>query len=165
MDFNNVNSFATQTMASSRRGCLSSLPSELLVSVFCHLPSFKEAFVLSSTCHQMQDIWLNNVATIYEHLRRLNIPCERHARKVLALQGGPPAESRITSARDVIQMMRNRNEVERATRTFECQIHYRIVFRNSHARERCDLAPLQHPPHLTALNDHGSPAPTTSFGF
>ena len=142
-----MGSSAGQTI-DGHRGPLWSCPDEILTSVFCHLPSFHEAFVLSSTCHLMQEVWMDNVETIYKHLARHSIPCERHARQFLALQGGPPLESGIASAKHVVQMMRNRSVVERAICTFEHQIVHRVESRSSRAEDYHGLGPLLHSPSL-----------------
>ncbi|CAF9935374.1 MAG: hypothetical protein HETSPECPRED_009768 [Heterodermia speciosa] len=125
-----MNRSATQTVIGGHRGPLLSLPVELLISVFCHLPSLNEAFVLSSTCRELQRVWLNNVATIYKHLARQSIPCERHARHFLALEVGPLPESRITSVKEVAQMMKNRITVESAIRAFETDTNGRRTVLN-----------------------------------
>ena len=143
-----MGSSAGQTI-NGHRGSLWSCPDEIVISVFCHLPSFHEVFVLSATCHLMQEVWLDNVETIYKYLARHSIPCERHARQLLALQGGPPLESKIASAKQVIQMMKNRDMVERAICTFEHQIAHRVESRNSRAQNYHGLGPLLHSPSLT----------------
>ncbi|KAL8784278.1 MAG: hypothetical protein Q9195_009114 [Heterodermia aff. obscurata] len=143
----NINSSAPAS--NSHHASLLSLPKELLISIFCHLPSLNEAFVLSSACQVLQGIWLNSVTTIYKHLARRSIPCERHARQLLALQGGPSSDSRITSAKEVSRMMKNRDVVERAIRTFKPQIDVIFSSRNPRAEVLSDLGPFQHPPYLT----------------
>jgi len=58
-------SSAMHILASRSGGNFPSFPVELLTSVFCHLFSFREVFILSCTCHQLRDVWPNNVATIF----------------------------------------------------------------------------------------------------
>ena len=96
----------------------------------------------------MQDIWLNSVGTIYQHLARRSIPCERHARQVLALQGGPSPESRITSVKEVVQLLKNRNVVERAIHMFKHQIRMNYNLREEDPRE---YGPIVRPPYLTRI--------------
>ena len=139
----NMNRSATQTVIGGHRGPLLSLPVELLISVFCHLPSLKEAFALFSTCRELQRVWLNNVARIYKHLARQSIPCERHARQFLALEVGSLPESRTISAKEVAQMMKNRITVETAIRKFESKAVARRIFFN-HENPYC--FPVIRPP-------------------
>lgn len=130
-------------------GSLSSLPVELLEGVYCPLPSFNDVFSLSSTCHQMRDVWLNNVATIYNRVARASIPCKRYARAFFADQGGPSLESGMISAKDVVKMLRNKRVLDAATQQFESEIVGRVKARGHRTEDYYGAGALQHPPYLT----------------
>ena len=128
---------------------LSPFPVELLTIVFCHLSSFQDVFNLAFTCYRAQDVWLNNVATIYKHIARVSITCEDHARIFLADQGGPAPESEITSGRDVFQMMKNQNVINKVILEFERQIVSNVKARGHRTEDYYGLGVLRHPPYLT----------------
>jgi len=133
----------------SRSSTFSSFPVELLTSVSCHLPSFREVFILSSTCRQLRDVWLDNVAIIDNHVARDSILCERHGRNFLAAQGGPSPGSEITSAKDAVRMMKNRHVIDMTLLQFECQIVHRVKARGHRAEDYYGAGAVQHPSYLT----------------
>ena len=141
--------FPVQSRAVGDCGSFSSFPVEILTVVFCHLPSFDDVLNLSSTCRQMRDVWSNSVATIYKHVVRASIPCERHARFLLADQGGSAPESEITATQDVVRMMRNMHVTETAILQFEDQIVRRVKARGHRTEDYYGAGALQHPPYLT----------------
>lgn len=132
---------------------LLSLPAELVVSIYCFQASFPDVFALSLTCHKFQYIWLRNVPTISDHLVSMTIPCARHARVFLADQGGPSPESSLTSAADVVRMVRNARIVDEAILQFDTQVVPGARSPLLPRRFRVPADPAydtdQHPPHLT----------------
>jgi len=115
-----------QATAIARRdddACLSFLSVEIAIKVFGQLSSFADVFVLATTCSRLWTIWLTNVPAIYNDVGRRCIPCERHARSFLATQQGHPSmQVSSLNARDVIHLLQNANEVERAVVQFEREI-------------------------------------------
>ncbi|KAL9607850.1 MAG: hypothetical protein Q9167_007273 [Letrouitia subvulpina] len=138
-----------QTSALRNSGFLSPFPVELLTVVFCHLPSFQDVFSLAFTCHWVRGVWLNNVATIYKLVARASITCEHHARTFLADQGGPAPESEITSAKDVVQILKAQKAVDKAILKFECQIVSKVKARGHRTEDYYGPGVLQHPRYLT----------------
>ncbi|MCJ1471107.1 hypothetical protein MMC07_009755, partial [Pseudocyphellaria aurata] len=67
----------------------------------------------------------------------------------LADQGGPAPESEITTARDVVQMMKNQNVIEKAMLEFEYQIVSKVKTRGHRAEDYYGPGALRHPPYLT----------------
>ncbi|KAL8792514.1 MAG: hypothetical protein Q9195_004884 [Heterodermia aff. obscurata] len=131
-------------------GSISPLPAELLTLVYCHLPSFYDVFSLASTCHRLRQVWLNHVSTIYKHVARAAITCEKHARILLANQGGPSPESEITMVSDVARMMQNMQAVDKAILQFESKIVRKIVRTRGHRTEgHYGPGARRHPPYLT----------------
>ena len=98
------------------------LPIELIVKILCSLPSFPDVFALSESCRRLQDIWVANVREVYRHIAPKCIPCERHARRFLASQGGLAVESPSLSTKDVVQKMNNAQLVKNAILQFEREI-------------------------------------------
>lgn len=133
----------------SRSSTFSSFPVELLTSVFCHFPSFREVFILSSTCRQLRDVWLDNVAIIYNHVARDSILYERHTGNFLAAQGGSSPDSEITSAKDAVGMMKNMHVIVMPLLQFECQIVHRVKARGHRAEDYYGADAVQHPSYLT----------------
>ena len=101
---------------------LSLIPVELLTDIFNLLPSLSDVLALAATCRRLRRIWTMNVTTIYSHVAPRSIPCERHARRFLADQGGPATDYPTLSARDVICILRNSCVVEKAMLQFEKDI-------------------------------------------
>lgn len=138
-----------QTSALPASDFLTPFPVELVTLIFCHLPSFRDIFSLASTCHRVRDVWLKNLASIYKHVARTSITCEHHARMLLADQGGPALESEIISVKDVVQLMKNQNTIDKAILEFECQIVSRVKARGHRAEDYYGPGALGHPPYLT----------------
>ncbi len=109
---------AMHILASRSSGTFSPLPVELPTSV--------SHYLTSSTCHLLRDVWLENVATIYNHVARASIPCKRYARDFLADQGGTSPESEITCAEDLVRMTKNRQVINMALPQLERQIVRRV---------------------------------------
>ena len=130
-------------------GSLLLLPAELLTAVYCHLPSFYDVSSLASTCHRLRHVWLQNVATIYKPVARVSITCERHARILLADQGGPSPESEITSVSDVARMMQNMQAVDKAIVQFESKIVSKVRARGHRTEDYYGAGARRHPPYLT----------------
>lgn len=109
---------------------LRSLPPEVIINIFCQLPSFADVLGLAATCHRLKDIWITNVTTIYASLSPRAIPCEREARVCLSDQGGPSPDSLTLSANDVLRMVRNARMVDESISQFEEDIvpHVRSEF-------------------------------------
>ena len=98
------------------------IPVELLTDIFKLLPSLSDVLALAATCRRLRRIWTMNVTTIYSHVATRSIPCERHARRFLADQGGPATDCPTLSASDVICMLRNSCVVDKAMLQFEKDI-------------------------------------------
>lgn len=108
-----------QMASRSTIGHFSSMPTELIIKVFCHLPTLFDAFALSETSHRLRDIWAANFMEIYRLVGLRCIPCERHARIFLAVQVGLALESPTLSIEDIIRIMKNVQVVEDALLQFE----------------------------------------------
>lgn len=99
----------------------SDLPIDALVEIYRQLSSISDVINLSQTCRALQEIWLDNVVTIYTSVGPQSIPCERHA---LAFRGyqsqlrGPFNRTSITS-RDVHQIMKNNKVIQKSIKDFE----------------------------------------------
>ena len=103
-------------------GPLSSIPAELIIRIFCLLPSFSDIFALAAACRRFRSVWTENVTAIYRHVAPRSIPCERHARNFLPDQGRPSSECHALSARDVVCIVRNSCVVGKAILQFEREI-------------------------------------------
>lgn len=103
-----------QMASRSTIGQFSSMPTELIIKVLCHLPTLFDAFALSETSHPLRDIWAANFMEVYRLVGLRCIPCERHARIFLAVQGGPAIEFPTLSIEDIIPIMKNARVVEDA---------------------------------------------------
>ncbi|KAL8981332.1 MAG: hypothetical protein Q9205_003851 [Flavoplaca limonia] len=130
-------------------GCFSPFPFELQTVVFCHLTSFQDVFSFAATCHQLQDVWLEGVTTIYRHVAKVSITCEPHARILLADQGGPATKVGIRSAKNVHQMLRNQSMVYKAIAQFESDIVSKVRTGGLRAEEYYGPGIDGHPPYLT----------------
>ena len=126
----------------------SPFPVELQRLVFCHLPSFHDVLSLASTCHELQDVWLKNVATIYKAVAKASIACEHHARALLADQGGPAPDAEIPSARNVYQMMKNQSMINKAILQFESQIVSKVKTLGYRVADYYGAGALKRPPYL-----------------
>jgi len=157
-------SSAMHILASSSSGTFSSFLVELSTSVSHYLNSSGEVFILSSTCNLLQDVWLENVATIYNHVARDSIPCKRHERDFLADQGGTSPETEITCAEDLVRMTKNRQVINMALHQFERQIVRKVQARGHRTEDCYGVGAVQHPRTRHAPNDQGSSARTISFG-
>ena len=104
------------------RSALSSLPSELLIKVYCFLPSIKDVLALAASKYALRQIWMTNVNAIYNSVPR-PVECEREARRFLADQNGQAvSEDDIFTAEDVACLLRNARVVEEAIVQFEQEI-------------------------------------------
>ena len=137
------------TIATAGCGSFSSFPVEVLTSLYCQFSSLWEVLIFSYTCHHIRDVWLHNVVTIYKHVGRASIPCERHARNFLAVQGGPAPDAQMTSAKDVVQMMRNMHTVEKTIVSFEREIVCNVKCHSHRPEDYYGAGARRHPPHLT----------------
>ncbi|PYI02675.1 hypothetical protein BO78DRAFT_453397 [Aspergillus sclerotiicarbonarius CBS 121057] len=102
------------------------IPTEIIIKIFGNLP-LSDALHLATTCRRLRQVLDENTATIYKHLRR-HILCERHARVLLADQGGLSSDSSSVTIRDLLQLRRNSRIVEKAIEVFDRDItpHIRI---------------------------------------
>ena len=108
-----------QMTSRSTIGQFSSMPTELIIKVFCHLPTLFDTFALSESFHWLRDIWAANFMEIYRLVGLRCIPCERRARIFLAVQGGPAIESPMLSIEDIIRIVKNARVVEDALLQFK----------------------------------------------
>ncbi|RJE23170.1 hypothetical protein PHISCL_04477 [Aspergillus sclerotialis] len=99
-----------------------SAPVEVILAVFCHLPTFSEALNFATTCHRHYRIWIENTALIYTYIAPKSIPCIRHARDLLAAQGGAPVESGLITAWDIRRLIRNWRIVQKSLARFNQDI-------------------------------------------
>lgn len=116
---------------------LLSLPTELITRIYCSLPSLVDVLTLSSSCHRLRDIWLINASPIYHVVAPKNIPCERHARRLLADQKGAVDADFIFSAEDILRIIKNSYIVEEAVFQYEIQINHKVKGRD-HRPENYD---------------------------
>jgi hypothetical protein len=158
--------------AENGRDFVTKLPAELIVGIFCLLPSFTDVLALAAACHRFKGIWEENVFSIYEQAASRSIPSEIHARRFLADQTGNSSKNSVSSAREVKLMLRNARTVEKAILEFERVIVWRVKRMVSISRiiTICLNTPgfaqfrpfpkhylpfprngIRHPPHLTPL--------------
>ena len=104
---------------------LSMMPTEVIIYIFCQLPSFSDVFALSAVCCRLRHLWLKDVNPTYNQIAPRSIPCERAARRFLIDQGGPRLESSV-SARNVVRMVRNAGVIGKAILQFEREIVSRV---------------------------------------
>lgn len=86
---------------------LARLPAELVLSIFCALPSFSDVAWFATTCHRHRQIWVNYVYTIYHNVSPRTIPHCKYAWMLLSDQGGPPASATYLAFHEVLQLVRN----------------------------------------------------------
>lgn len=140
---------AAQPILPGNSGFFQPFPVELQTVVFCHLPSFQDVFSLASTCRQLRDVWLKDLTTIYKHVAKRNITYERHARILLADQGGPVPEAGIQSASNVHHMIKIQHVVDKAIARFESDIVSKVRTHGLRAEEYYGPGIDSHPPYLT----------------
>lgn len=104
---------------------LSIMPREVVINIFCQLPSFSDVFTLSAVCCRLRHLWLNNVNPVYKQIAPRSISCERAARRFLIDQDGPGLGSPM-SAEDVVRMVRNAGVIAKAIVQFEREIVSRV---------------------------------------
>ncbi|OJZ83140.1 hypothetical protein ASPFODRAFT_194567 [Aspergillus luchuensis CBS 106.47] len=102
------------------------IPTEVLIRIYGELP-LPDALHLAATCRRLRQVLINNTPTIYKRLRR-KMPCEQHARVLLADQGGPLPHSSSVTLGDLLRLRRNVGIVEKAIEVFDRDItpHIRI---------------------------------------
>ncbi|KAA8647681.1 uncharacterized protein ATNIH1004_006375 [Aspergillus tanneri] len=121
---------------------LECLPTEVIVSIFTALPSFSDVAWFAATGRRFHRVWTENAYSIYQQIAPRTVPCRRHARILLADQGGPHPNAANLSFPHVLRLIQNAAILERSAEDF-----------NKHHRERVqgtDLllhsAPLELPP-------------------
>lgn len=84
------------------------LPTEILIYIYCQLPSFSDVFHFTATCKQFNIAYCQNTNIIYNNISRKCIQCQYHARQLLANQKGIPVDATtpITPS-DVRQICQN----------------------------------------------------------
>ena len=93
------------------------LPTEIITQIFGELP-VRDTLHLAATCRRLRQVLDEHTPTIYKRLRR-QIKCERHARVVLADQGGVPFNSSSVTIQDLVRLQRNSCIVEKAIIAFD----------------------------------------------
>ncbi|KAH8424664.1 uncharacterized protein LDX57_002408 [Aspergillus melleus] len=106
---------------------LARLPSELIVSIFGALPSFSDVAWFAATSRRHRQVWVDNAYTIYQQVAPRTIPCSKHARVLLADQGGPPVSDTHLSFQEVLQLIRNAAALEQSVAEFEKNHISRVV--------------------------------------
>ncbi|PLB46616.1 hypothetical protein P170DRAFT_427922 [Aspergillus steynii IBT 23096] len=104
---------------------LQSLPTEILIDIYCKLESLFAVYQLAATCARLQSIWLENTNAIYNSIGPVEIKCHRHARNLLTDQGGPSPNS-LVSVSDVRRLTRNMRIVHGAIDFYDKIITSRI---------------------------------------
>lgn len=64
----------------NQRDPFTPIPVELISRIFCHLPTFQDAFAFAAASHQIQNAWSEDVSAIYESISPRTIQCRRYAR-------------------------------------------------------------------------------------
>lgn len=84
------------------------LPTEILVHIYCQLPSFSDVFHFAATCKQFNSVYCQSTNIIYNHISQKCIQCRYNARQLLANQKGIPVNTTtpITTS-DVRQICQN----------------------------------------------------------
>ena len=95
------------------------MPVELIIKLYCQLPSFNDVLALAATSHRARSIWTENTAEIYAQMGPRIIPCERYARTFRQDQAGMTLNLRNISVRDVVRVVHNAELVEETIRDFE----------------------------------------------
>lgn len=131
-----------------------SLPTELLTSIYCALPSLVDVLALAATCHRLHDNWLADASPIYQQVAPRSISCEQYARRLLADQKGAANAASILSPKDVLCIMRNSYVVEKAVFQYEIQINHKVKGRgrrpenydeNGRRKRHIRLTPTERP--------------------
>lgn len=100
---------------------LLSTPNEIILELFCCLPSFSHVFAFAATSRRIRQVWLDNASRVYHQVAPRCIPGEAHARKfreyqrACSIQTSPPTD-------DTICIMRNAQIVEKAIVQFENEV-------------------------------------------
>ncbi|KAH8433922.1 uncharacterized protein LDX57_011558 [Aspergillus melleus] len=100
---------------------ISSLPNELILSIFCSLPSFSDVAYFAATCRLYRILWINQAFSIFTNVGPRTIPCRKFARTLLADQGGPSVTANRLALQDVLQLIRNAKVVELNIAQFNAQ--------------------------------------------
>lgn len=89
------------------------LPTEILVHIYCQLPSFSDVFHFAATCNRFNRVYCQNTNIIYDHISPKCIRCRYNARQLLANQKGIPVVNTITpiTTSDVRQICQNARAV------------------------------------------------------
>lgn len=128
------------------------MPAEIVTKIFCMLPSLSDVLAIATTCRQFRNFWSENISVIYGSVGLRSIPCELHARRLLADQSSTQLGVSVSSARDVLRLLRNACVVEKAILQFEREFVCRV---------KCGGCPIpksylpvpparrHHPPYLT----------------
>ncbi|KAF2234699.1 hypothetical protein EV356DRAFT_514839 [Viridothelium virens] len=124
------------------------LPPELVTRIFQALPCFLDVFNFASTARRFRIIWCENAPSIYERVVRRSIPCHRHARRLLADQGGPPVDSATLSMPEILKLAHNAALVDKAISRFERDVVRYVRFPYP-AEQFYGPTSNHHPPTLT----------------
>ncbi|PLB44950.1 hypothetical protein P170DRAFT_479489 [Aspergillus steynii IBT 23096] len=100
---------------------LQTFPTELLIKIYCQLGSFSTVYRLGATCRRLQSVWAENTNIIYKSIAPLEIRCHRHARNLLADQGGSAPDAPV-SVWDVQRLTRNVCNVNRTMKVFDDEV-------------------------------------------
>ena len=104
---------------------LSTMPREVVINIFCQLPSFSDVFTLSAVCRWLRHLWLDDVNPVYKQIAPRRFSCERAARPFLIDQAQPGLGSAV-SAKVVVCIVRNAGAMEKAIPQSEREIVSRV---------------------------------------
>ena len=112
------------------------LSTELIIHIFCELPLLSDVFALAATCSQFRGVCITYITPIYNEVAPRSIACHQHARRFLAVQGGPALEAPMTW-QDVVRMARNADVVAKAVLQFQREIVCKVRSKYSTTVEVC----------------------------
>ncbi|EPS26176.1 hypothetical protein PDE_01112 [Penicillium oxalicum 114-2] len=101
---------------------LLSLPAELLVEVFCSLPSLKDVANLGASCKVVNQLQSRHFSYIVDHVSLQSIPCYEDLRALVADQGHLAADQPVTNMSLVGCLFRTSQNIEKAIDNYHAQM-------------------------------------------
>ncbi|THC93150.1 hypothetical protein EYZ11_007359 [Aspergillus tanneri] len=130
---------------------LDCIPTEVIVSIFTALPSFSDVAWFAATGRRYHRVWNNYAYLIYQQIAPRTIPCRRHARVLLADQGGPHASVTNLSFPHVLQLIRNAAILDRSAKDFNKHHRQRVYELPPFPPNRPHLSPTERPRFIRGL--------------
>lgn len=103
------------------------LPSELLVHIYCEVPTLIDVFSLAATCNQLRSVWIAHVRMIYLMVAPRCVAHESFARSLLT--EGPTLttlDESFLGLDEVLSIMKNMATLEGIISRFENEVVRRV---------------------------------------